>query len=430
MLHPLVAIIGRTNVGKSTLFNRLTGEDFAITAKEAGTTRDTNIVPLAWGGKTFWLADNPGLKKNDQDGLLSIINQQLTRILKQADLLIWLIDGTYGLVSEDKKIFSRLKPFIKKVILVVNKVESPKQRLSYTNKKILGLPTILVSSKNGSGTGDLLDEIVSRLTNSANVPQTTNLAVIGKPNVGKSSLVNALAGEERSLVHKTPHTTRDSQRSWFNKYNFNWCLIDTAGLRRRTTAANNIEAKSIAQTINNLNQAQIIILVLDASQPLSWQDQRLGGLIRAQAKPTVIAFNKSDLLEKSLIKTKKTELARWLPMLSWVPVIFTSAITKQGLADLLSTVIKLIEQYQSQLSQAEEELLIHSLKYSLHTNPRFDFLKFSQTSTKPPSFRIILKGKDNVPTALAPLMEKIIKQKISRLKYLPIKIEVLTRRGV
>lgn len=432
MYHPLTAIIGRANVGKSTLFNRLLSAPMAITDAQAGTTRDTNITHLEWRGKDFWLADSAGLEAvTEHSTLRASIKIQHTKLAKDADLLLWVIDGQVNLTPTDRRIIRLLKPYWSKLLMVVNKIDNPGLRKKFTGKKILGLPTSLVSGKNGAGTGDLLDEIVKRLTTSAVVPDSISIVIAGKPNVGKSSLVNALVGEARSLVDATPHTTRDSQRSWLTRRQINWCLVDTAGIRRQSSQAAAIESKSVRQTLNNLDKGHIIFLVLDASANFSWQDQRLGELVESSGKPAIILVNKMDLLTKpdEAVKKLPANIGRWLPMLNWAKIKFVSATAQRGLDNLLKEAADIHYRWQHQITEVEEEKIWKNLPKSFGPQP-IRLLKFTQTKTMPPEFEAVLGSRLPAPQAIKYLITKTIRQTLPIFKNIPLRVAVRTKAGV
>ncbi|MFA4937013.1 MAG: ribosome biogenesis GTPase Der [Patescibacteria group bacterium] len=425
-----VAIIGRANVGKSTLFNRLVGKELALTDPQPGTTRDTNLALVYWCGINFWLADSAGLEQLIDSTLTKSMVEKSKKLLKQAKILLWVIDGQTGLTPHDRSIAKLFKNYRTKVIAVVNKIDNLGLRKKYAGKKILGFATNLVSSKNGSGTGDLLDQVTAKLTASITMEAALNITIVGKPNVGKSSIMNELLGEERSLVDQTPHTTRDSQRGWFTHQTINWCLIDTAGIRRKANAATLIEERSIAQTLDNLQKADVVLLVLDNSQTFSFQDQRLGQFVAEAKKPIIVLLNKSDLLAKNSWPQAAIALSKWLPMLSWAPVKFVSATNHFGLKNLLPLAHKLHRDWQTQLSLTEEETVTRACWHYFKNNKKLKFLRFRQTNIRPPSFIITLAGQETVPKALIFGVEKIIRKQINKFRQLPLRLEINTKRGV
>ena len=432
MYHPLVAIVGRANVGKSTLFNRLVSAPLAITDAQAGTTRDTNITHLEWRGRDFWLADSAGLEAvTEHSSLKQSIAAQHKKLMAEAQVLLWLIDGQVNLTPTDRRIARLLKPHWSKVRLVVNKVDNPTIRRKFSGQKILGLPTSLVSGKNGAGAGDLLDDIINTLNTSATVPAAISIVLAGKPNVGKSSLVNAILGEDRSLVDATPHTTRDSQRSWVTRQQVSWCLVDTAGIRRQAGAASAVESKSVRQTLDNLNKGQVIFLVLDAGSNFTWQDQRLGELVEAAGKPAIILLNKIDLVTKTALTDKKLsdQISRWLPMLGWAKIKFVSALKPEGLNAILAEAQELYELWQYKISEAQEEKIWNRLPKSFGSN-QIRLVKFSQTRTAPPGFDVVLGTRLPIPEALRHIIVKIIRRELPILKHTPLRVALRRKSGV
>lgn len=427
MNKPLVAIIGRANVGKSTLFNRFLGTPIAITDAQAGTTRDTTTRLVSWNNKSFWLSDSAGLEKRSNTDLDKVITANSRRLFSQADILLFVIDGQTGLTPEDRAIANELKPYRSKILLVVSKVDHQSIKQKYANQKIMGFHTWMVSGKNGSGSAALLDHINSLLKTSATLPPAINLVLLGKPNVGKSSLINALSGESHSLVHDLPHTTRDSQFIWLNQMRYSWCLVDTAGIRRRSRAADRVEHLSIKQTIDNLESGNIIVLILDSSSDFTWQDQGLADSIVESKKPAMILINKIDTLKKLDKKIWDKTLARWMPMLGWAPKLFVSAKTGAGLTEVLPTASGLYENNRYHMNDADEEKVDKRLQKFFAKNPKIKFLKIRQIKTDPASIEVKLISKEGMPRALPDIIIKTIRQSIPQLAQVPIKLAINIR---
>lgn len=424
MNKPLVAIIGRANVGKSTLFNRLLGSQLAITHHQAGTTRDTTQRLASWGGKNFWLSDSAGLEKQDNTKLNQTITAHSRKLFTPADLLLLVIDAQTGLTTYDRNIATELKPVRSKVLLIVNKADNQMLKNKFFNQKILGFETMLVSAKNGQGTSELLDYIVHNLKTSANPPPAIKLVLLGKPNVGKSSLINAIGGESRSLVDPTPHTTRDSQYLWLDQIKYHWCVVDTAGIRRQSRAADKVENLSVKQTLTNLKESNVAVLILDSSLPFSWQDQSLADLIIESRRPVMIVVNKIDTLKEFDQKLWDKTLDRWLPMFTWAPKLFVSAQTGHGLASLLPTAAYLYDSNQYRLTNDDEDKLDHYLHRLFSKNLKIKFLKVRQLATEPAMIEIKLISKEGMPKALPDIIEKTVRKTIPTLSQVPIKLAI------
>ena len=332
----IVAIVGRPNVGKSTFFNRLTETRQAIVDEASGVTRDRHYGKVLWNGLEFSLIDTGGYVSNSDDVFEEEIRKQVLLALEEADVVVFLVDVVSGITDLDQTIADMLRKIRKPVLLVVNKVDNSARLYDASVFYGLGLGEYsAVSSINGSGTGDMLDRLVSMFRKpSAEDDETEELpkiAVVGRPNVGKSSLINALIGEERNIVTPLSGTTRDSIHTRYSKYNHDFFLVDTAGLRKKGRVKEDLEFYSVMRSIRAIEHADVCMLLLDATLGIEAQDVNIFHLIERNWKGVVILVNKWDLVEKETLTMKQFEAAirKRLEPFTDVPVLFVSALTKQ-----------------------------------------------------------------------------------------------------
>ena len=341
MSLPIVAIVGRPNVGKSTLFNRIVGQGKAVVDDQPGVTRDRHYAPANWAGRDFLLVDTGGLLPGARDGLEGQVRRQVEAALEDADVVVFLVDAREGRVPADDDIAELLRRRSVPTLLVANKVDGERWEASVYEFAALGTGDPLpVSAEQGRQVGDLLDEIVERLPppgSEGEAPAALQIAVIGRPNVGKSSLVNRLLGEERMIVHDVPGTTRDSIDTYFRWEGRDFVLIDTAGLRRRVKEAEGPEYYSMVRTLRAVDRCDVALVLFDATEPLTTQDLKVATLPHDGGRPAVFLYNKWDLVEKETMTSRRfeEETARRLPLLSHVPIFFISAKTGQRVSGVL-----------------------------------------------------------------------------------------------
>ncbi len=347
----LVAIVGRPNVGKSTLFNRLTQTRTAITDPTAGTTRDRQYGKVDWNGKEFSIVDTGGWVVNSEDVFESEINKQVELAIEQADVTLFVVDAMNGVTDLDDHVAEILRRSKKPVILVANKVDSNEWVYNVPEFYSLGLgDPYPVSAINGYGTGDLLDEVVKDLPeaddDAAALDDIPKFAIVGRPNAGKSSLINAFIGEDRHIVTDIAGTTRDSIYTRYNKFGFDFYLVDTAGIRKKNKVNEDIEYYSVIRSIRAIEASDVCILLIDATRGIEAQDVNIFSLIQKNKKGLVVVVNKWDLMEdKSTAAIKHYQEAirnRFAPFVDF-PIIFTSALTKQRIFKVLETAIEVYE---------------------------------------------------------------------------------------
>jgi GTP-binding protein len=341
----IVAIVGRPNVGKSTLFNRLTESRSAIVHETSGVTRDRHYGKSIWNGVEFSVIDTGGYVANSDDVFEDQINRQVMLAVEESDIIIFLVDVASGITDLDESVAAILRKSNKKIFLVVNKVDSS-DRMAYIHEfHSFGLGEIYaISSANGSGTGDLLDELVKSFTQEAeeDTEDIPKLAIIGRPNVGKSSLINALINEERNIVTPVAGTTRDSIYTRFSKFNHDFYIIDTAGLRKKGKVSENLEFYSVMRSIRTIESSDVCLLLIDATRGIESQDVNIFRLVERNRKGIVILVNKWDLVEKETNTTRDFEKAirKNLEPYDDVPIIFTSAVSKQRIHKVLDTAME------------------------------------------------------------------------------------------
>lgn len=348
-MSQLVAIVGRPNVGKSTLFNRLTQSRTAITDPTAGTTRDRQYGKVDWNGREFSIVDTGGWVVNSDDVFESEINKQVELAIEQADVILFVVDAMNGVTDLDDHVAQILRRSRKPVILVANKVDSNEWVYNVPEFYSLGLgDPYPVSAVNGYGTGDLLDEVVAKLpepdTEEENIDsELPKFAIVGRPNAGKSSIVNAFIGAERHIVTDIAGTTRDSIYTRYTKYGFDFYLVDTAGIRKKNKVNEDIEYYSVIRSIRAIEASDVCILMIDATRGIEAQDVNIFSLIQRNKKGLVVVVNKWDLVEdKSNAAIRHYEeaiRARFAPFTDF-PIIFTSAVTKQRIFKVLETAIE------------------------------------------------------------------------------------------
>ena len=348
----LVAIVGRPNVGKSTLFNRLTQSRTAITDPTAGTTRDRQYGKVDWNGKEFSIVDTGGWVVNSDDIFEAEINKQVVLAIEQADEILFVVDAMNGVTDLDDHVAQILRRSRKPVILVANKVDSNEWIYNVPEFYSLGLgEPYPVSAVNGYGTGDLLDEVVKKLPEpdieeQERLDDIPKFAIVGRPNAGKSSLINAFIGAERHIVTDIAGTTRDSIYTRYDKFGFDFYLVDTAGIRKKNKVNEDIEYYSVIRSIRAIEASDVCILMIDATRGIESQDVNIFSLIQRNKKGLVVVVNKWDLVEdKSTAAIKHYEAAireRFAPFTDF-PIIFTSALTKQRIFKVLETAVQVYE---------------------------------------------------------------------------------------
>lgn len=343
----LVAIVGRPNVGKSTLFNRLTQSRTAIVDPTAGTTRDRQYGKVDWNGREFSIIDTGGWVVNSEDVFESEINKQVELAIEQADEILFVVDSMNGVTDLDDHVAEILRKSKKPVILVANKVDSNEWQYNVPEFYKLGLgDPYPISAVSGYGTGDLLDDVVKKLPPKEDdqdaLDDIPKFAIVGRPNAGKSSLINAFIGEDRHIVTNVAGTTRDSIYTRYDKFGFDFYLVDTAGIRKKAKVTEDIEYYSVIRSIRAIEASDVCLLMIDATRGVETQDANIFGLIQKNRKGLVVVVNKWDIAEnKSQESIKHFEQAirsRFAPFVDF-PIIFASALTKQRIFKVLETAV-------------------------------------------------------------------------------------------
>lgn len=356
-----VAIVGRPNVGKSTLFNRLLEQRKAIVDDQSGVTRDRQYGIADWNGKTFNVVDTGGFVSNSDDVFEKEIRKQAKVAMQEANMIVFMCDVSTGITDLDEDVADVLRRTSKPVYLVVNKVDNSQRQLEATEFYSLGFEHVFfLSSMSGSGTGELLDAIAEQITpEMGEATLETNLpkiAIIGQPNVGKSSLLNALVGDERNIVSDIAGTTRDTIHTHYNMFQKDFMLIDTAGIRRKTKVQEDLEFYSVIRAIKAIDEADVVMLLLDAEKGITAQDLSIYSLAARKGKGVVVLVNKWDLVEKATNTSRdyEKELKNRLAPFSDVPIIFTSVTEKQRIFKAIETAL---EVYDNRLRRVQTSTL-------------------------------------------------------------------------
>ena len=358
----IVAIVGRPNVGKSTFFNRLTESRKAIVDEVAGVTRDRHYGKVEWNGRTFSLIDTGGYIHQSGDVFEKEIQRQVQLAVDEANIIVFVVDVTEGLTDLDKDVAKLLRKAKKPVMVVANKADNAMRQNESGEFYAMGLGEVYaLSSINGSGTGELLDAMVLLFDDSHfEEPDLPKLAIIGQPNVGKSSLLNALIGEERTIVTPVAGTTRDTIYTRYQSFGFDFLLIDTAGLRKKRNVKEDIEFYSVMRSIRAIEEADVCLLLLDATNGITGQDINIFHLIERNYKGAVIIVNKWDLVEKDVHSTKKfeAEIREKLAPFDDVPIIFTSVIEKQRIHKSLETALEVYKRKTQKIATSKLNKLL------------------------------------------------------------------------
>ncbi|NLI70766.1 MAG: ribosome biogenesis GTPase Der [Firmicutes bacterium] len=403
MLEPVVAIVGRPNVGKSTLFNRFTGRRTAIEDQMPGVTRDRLYGTVNWLGRNITIIDTGGVTFADGSSIETEVHRQVELAIEEASLIVFVVDVVEGLTSLDHEIAAYLRKTKKKILLVANKVDHGDREWGCYPLYELGLgDPFPVSAIHGLGTGDLLEHIFEELPpeDFAEIDEVENLikvAVVGRPNVGKSSLINTLLGEERVIVTPQPGTTRDAIDVFVDHGGKKFLLVDTAGLRRPSKVKEDVEYYSVLRSIKAIRRADVVLVMLDASEGFAEQDQRIAGMAHEAGKGIIFLLNKWDLVktaEKGMARRYIDTVHREFAFAHYAPIQFTSVLTGRGIGKLFEMIVKVDDESRKRISTA---ILNDFLQDVLLVNPpptrkgrKARILYMTQPETKPPTFIIFV----------------------------------------
>ena len=395
-MKPIVAIIGRPNVGKSTLFNRLSESKKVIVIDQPGATRDRNYADSIWNGKTFMIIDTGGFEPVTSERMLIQMREQTNLAIEEADAIIFLLDGHEGLTPADIEITQTLRKTEKPVFYTVNKIDNVgKEGLTFDFYR-LGVDRIYsISSQHGLGVGDLLDDVVEHLPEISveeEKEERIRIAVIGKPNVGKSSLINKILGYERTIVNPTPGTTRDSIDTSFDLNDRKYLLIDTAGIRKKSKVSLQLEKYSVLEAIKTLSRCDIALMMIDAQEGVTDQDTKIAGLAYERGVACILILNKWDLIEKdnSTTGTHVQHVKDSLKYLDFAPIITISALSGQRVTKAFDLINTVYDQYTQRVSTSLLNTKLEEFTTKLppprYRNRPNKIIYATQISTKPPTF--------------------------------------------
>ncbi len=435
---PQVAIIGRPNVGKSTLFNRIVGSKKAIVDDRPGVTRDRNSAPCAYQGRVFQLIDTGGLDPSASEGMLSQIKQQSEMAIAEADFLILAMDGRSGLTPLDEEIVSLVRGIPKPVFWAVNKIDTPQSESLLADFYKLGLTEVFpISAEHGIGVDELLEAMLPYLPkgheeeSSQNTPK---VAVVGRPNVGKSTLVNLILGEDRLVVSNQPGTTRDPVDTEVSFQGSSYILTDTAGIRRRGRIDRGVEGYSVVRAMRALGRSDVAILLLDGVEGVTEQDTKIAGLIQRQGRGCVLMVNKWDLRiqDPEAQITYERELQRRFPFFGFVPVVFASALNPDTISQVFRKVNKVMSEFVKRIPTGQ---LNQFLQRTLEKNPLplragnpVKSVYITQVATRPPTFALFVRHSGDVNTTYQRYLENALREAFGFIGT-PIKVMVRNKNA-
>lgn len=395
-MKPIVAIVGRPNVGKSTLFNRIIGKRKAIVKNEPGVTRDLNYADVDEQGRAFTLVDTGGFEPDTKETILAKVREQALLAIEEADVIVFVMDGRDGFLPSDRDVADILRKANKPIIYAVNKIDTQKQEQGLSDFFSLGMENLIpLSAELGKGVYELLEKIITLIPKVAakeNEEERIKLAVVGRPNAGKSSLVNKLLGYERVMVSNIPGTTRDAIDTPFTCNKKKYLLIDTAGIRKKTRIGRTVERYSVMVAIKNIERCDVALLVIDAMDGVTEQDEKIAGLIYERGKGCIIVVNKWDLPEKETNTIKQyTERIRWrMKFLQFAPVIFVSALTGQRVFKILELANEALEQLQKRMPTSQLNKFFDGFNKRhqppVYKSKAIKVYYITQTDIKPPTF--------------------------------------------
>lgn len=436
MSRPIVAVVGRPNVGKSTFFNKIVGRRIAIVEDTPGVTRDRIYGDAQWLTHDFTLIDTGGIEPQKDDIISAQMRRQAELAIETADVIVFLVDGREGITAADEDVAELLRRSKKPLVLAVNKVDNPKFEDSAYDFYALGIGApITISAEQGLGLGDLLDEVVKHFDESEAEEESdvTKIAVVGKPNVGKSSLVNALLGQERTIVSDIPGTTRDAIDSPFTYNGENYILIDTAGIRRkRSIEDESIERYSVIRSLAAVRRADVVLIVVDAAEGMSEQDVRIAGYVHEEGKASVLIVNKWDKIEKDThtMHAFEKKLAADLAFMEYVPMLFISAKTGQRVPKVIETARFAYAQNCTRVKTGTlNDVIAEAVSMNEPPTDKGRRLKIyyaTQASTKPPTFVLFVNDPDIMHFSYKRYLENFLRKSFS-LTATPLRIFVRKR---
>lgn len=420
MSQPIVAIVGRPNVGKSTLFNKIVQKRVSIVENSPGVTRDRIYGQAEWCGKEFSVIDTGGIEPYTDDEMLVLMRRQAQLAIDTADVIVFIVDAKAGVTANDYEIAAIIRKTSTPYILAVNKVDGyEKQNFIYEFYSLdLGQP-FAISAEHSLGIGDLLDEVISKFNNaemSEEKEKRYRIALAGRPNVGKSTLINSLLGEERVIVSNIPGTTRDAIDTDFDYENQKYTLVDTAGLRRKNKIYENIERYSTIRSIKAIEESDLCLLMLDATQEIGDQDLKIAGLIEDRAKAVIIIVNKWDAVEKetNTMKNLTDEIKRRFHFIDYAPVLFISALNKSRTDKLMPQIQKILQEYDKKIStgllnsMVNDALLTHQPPSK--NGKRLKIYYATQTGTHPPSFTFFVNDVTLIQTSYRKYLQNRLRE--------------------
>lgn len=394
MPKPIVAIVGRQNVGKSTLLNRLAGKRIAIVADMPGTTRDRVFADVSWQDNSFTLVDTGGLEVKPSSTIGQGVKEQVQAAIAEADVIIFLVDSEAGIIPADLEITEMLRRSAKPIILAANKSDNPKRESQAVEFYEMGLgEPLAISAYHGRGTAELLDRVGALLPTPEEAEagaEIMKLAIVGRPNVGKSTLLNSLLGEERSIVDKAPGTTHDAVNTLLDFGGQSVIVIDTAGIRRRGRWGKGVERYSVIRALRAIDEADIVLLVLDATELLTSQDEHIAGYIQQAVKGVILVVNKWDLAVNQDMKETNNYIRKKLKFLSYSPVIYSSAKFGQGVDRVMPQAFEVYQERQKRIATTEVNSVVQRA-VAAHNLPRkgkkqLKILYATQAEVSPPTF--------------------------------------------